>query len=112
MAQRVLMIDLATLAAGATSPLSDYVNGCDSITCRCTYNASATKPAIVHLVSSPDNVVYDTEDFASFEMPLDAGNQVQKTLLIDSGLVNIKAKVENPDPTYAITDIKVIAVKE
>jgi hypothetical protein len=107
------ILSLDSLAPGAKSNLLD----CETlelsnvstltITVRCTHNASATKPLRVHLKSGVDTMTFDTSDYTYFDMDLDAGTEVQKTVAITPDIYYLKVQVENQDTSYAVTDIDV-----
>lgn len=78
-----------------------------SITARCTFNASGTSDATVYIYYSPDGNNWDTIAYTSFNLTVDAGNAVQRTLPIDTPEHGyIKIKITNGDSTYTITNIK------
>jgi len=76
-----------------------------------TYDASATADpgARIHLRSSSDGVDYDTQDYTSFDVALDAGATVRKTANITPDPEFLQVKVENLTD-YDITDLEVRAV--
>jgi len=81
-----------------------------AITVRCTHHSSATAPVKVHLLSSPDGSVWDTEPYASFNAHLLPGQESQKTVAVTPDIFLLRVQLENSDSTYEATDIDVIAV--
>ena len=107
----VKVLELDSLAAGAKSRLIDCKTldlskvSALTITIRCTHNASATKPVLVHLVSGVDEMTFDSVDYATFEAHLLAGAESQKTVAITPDIFLLKIQLENQDPTYAASDL-------
>ena len=104
---------IESLAASATSQCGP-VNLTDAkyliVTCRVTYNASATLPIRVNLKYSPDGNNYDTVAFTYFEPDLTAGSTVQESKLFGATKTGYMiVEVVNQDTTYAATIIKVWA---
>jgi hypothetical protein len=95
------LLDCETLELDKVSALT--------ITVRCTHNAAATKALRVHLKSGVDTMVWDTSDYTYFDMDLDAGTEVQKTVAITPDVYYLKVQLENQDTSYAVTDIDVWA---
>jgi hypothetical protein len=95
------LIDCETLDLSNVSTLT--------ITVRCTHDASATKPLRVHLKSGVDTMNFDTSDYAYFDMDLDAGTEVQKTVPVTCDILYLKVQLENQDSARNITDINVWA---
>jgi hypothetical protein len=114
-AQKLLSLD--SLGPGEKSRLID----CElldlsnvstlAITARMTHHPSATTPARVYLLSSPDGAVFDTTPYSYFDMELDAGNEVQVTKEAITCALYLKVQVENRDADYPITDIDIYAIK-
>jgi len=96
------LIDCKTLELSKVSALT--------ITIRVTHHASATAPVKVHLVSGVDRMVWDTEDYTSFNAHLLAGKESQKTVAITPDIFLLKVQLENTDTTYTATDLDVYAV--
>jgi len=109
------ILSLSSLGAGQKSKLED----CElldlskasalAITVRCTHNSAATNPLRVHLVASIDGSIFDTSDYTFFDMDLDAGKEVQKTVAITPDILYLKVILENQDTSYPVTDIDVFA---
>jgi hypothetical protein len=95
------LIDCETLELSNVSALT--------ITVRCTHNAAATKALRVHLKSGVDTMTFDTSDYTYFDMDLDAGTEVQKTVAITCDVYYLKVQLENLDAAQAVTDIDVWA---
>jgi len=79
-----------------------------SVEIEATYDASATAdPGItVHVRTSPERGNYDTEDYTSFDVALDAGATVRKTANVVPNARYAKVLVENLTD-YDITDVTV-----
>lgn len=79
-----------------------------SISCRVTYNASATSAVRANLYFSPDGENYDTVAYAYFDVNVTAGSTIQETGIFDfpeHGFM--KVEVYNQDASYAATAVKV-----
>ena len=79
-----------------------------TITCRVTYNGSAANPVNVNLYYSPTGERFDTYPYDSIEIPLSAGETVQKTVNVDvpeDGQMQIS--IENLDGSVSATNVKV-----
>ena len=111
----VKVLELDSLGAGAKSRLIDCKTldlkevSALTITVRCTHHASATGKVRVHLKSAVDEMVWDTSDYDSFDMDLDAGTEVQKTKAITPDIFLLKIQLENLDSTYTASDLDVFA---
>lgn len=108
------IIDLSSLAAGATSALTD----CTAInlkvgptalalTIACTFDALATQGIKVHVRSSYDGTNYDTQDFDAWTPNFTAGASIRVTKVYDVSPAYIKVLVENLDPAKAVTAVSV-----
>lgn len=78
-----------------------------SVTCRLTYNASATVGATLNVYYSPDSDNFDTVPYTSFLINVSAGAAVQETHginLPEKGYIQIK--LSNGDSVSA-TDIQI-----
>ena len=95
----------------ASAEVSCGILNCNNIrtatlSCRGTYNASATTAATVNLYYSPDGEFYDTVPFTSFLVNLASG-VVQESAIIDlpeAGFIQVK--ISNGDATYAFTSVE------
>jgi len=79
-----------------------------SITCRATYNASATDAVRVNLYFSPDGENYDTIPYTYFDVDVTVSEACQETAIIDfpeHGYMKIEAY--NQDSSYAATAVSV-----
>jgi hypothetical protein len=109
------VLSLSELASGAFSRLEDSeiidLSKADSLalTIRVTHNSAATNPVRVHLKSSPDGSVWDTDDYAYFDAHLKAGQESQKTMSINADAFYLRVQLENQDTSQTATDIDVIA---
>lgn len=75
---------------------------------RATYHASAsgTGALRVNLYYSPDGVNYDTVPYTYYDVTVNPGETVQRTVNIDVPPMGyLKTVVSNQDTTYAITSI-------
>lgn len=78
-----------------------------TLTCRCTYNGSATKGARVNVLSSPDGKNFDTVPMDFFDIDLTTSATIQETAMVaipEHGW--IKVEVENLDAAQTVTDVK------
>ena len=79
-----------------------------TITCRATYNGSATSAVRVNLYFSPDGENYDTIPYTYFDVDVTVSVACQETAIIDfpeHGFMNIE--IYNQDSSYAATNVKV-----
>ena len=120
-ASGVEVIDLASLASSATSTLANCTStGLDKatqlcFTVVCTFNALATAGAEITLWPSRDGTNFDSAAWNTWAqtITLSAGNTVtQTTLPISPAPKAMKVKIENLDGGYAITNLKVYAIKQ
>ena len=78
-----------------------------SVTCRATYNSSATSGVQVNVYYSPDGSNFDTVVYTSYIVDLTAGSTIQETKILDVPEHGyLKFEVENLDATYTATNIK------
>ena len=109
------ILELDSLAPGAKSriidakPLDLRNVSALTITIRVTHHSAATQPVRVHVLSSPDGSVWDTEDYAVFDAHLLPGAESQKTVAIVPDIFYLTVQLENLDTAQAATDIDVIA---
>ena len=78
-----------------------------SITTRLIFNGSGTVDATINLYYSPDGSNYDTEAFATWDLTVDVGATVQRTVVLDvpeHGF--IYASIVNGDSSYTLTSTK------
>ena len=109
-------LNLATLAAGATSTLANC-NTIDlshgpatlAITVEATYNGAATQGIRVHVRTSHDGTNYDTEDWDSWNAGFTAGATVRQTKHYDTDPYAVKVLIENLDAAQAVTNLRAIA---
>jgi len=79
-----------------------------SVTARVKFHASATNNCTIYIYYSPDGQHWDTIAYTSFDLTLDAGNYVQRTVPIDVPEHGyIKIKVANNDTSYPLSDVAV-----
>jgi len=85
-----------------------------TITCKCTYHASATAGAKVNVYFSPDEENWDTIPYTYFFVDFTAGATVQKTVIVDPPEDGSLAfEIENTDTSYAVTDVNLwITIQE
>lgn len=110
------LIEKSSLGAGNTTTLDECTEiplaGVGSLTIQVelTYDGSATADpgARVHLRGSANGYEYDTMDYTSFDVALNAGATVRKTVGISPDPEFLKLRVENLTD-YGITDLKVVA---
>jgi len=80
-----------------------------SLTVRCTYADDARVPLLVHVRASADGVNYDTSDLLTFNADFKLAQTAQKTIPLDANLRFIRVRVENPDKSAAVSDVRVTA---
>lgn len=108
------VINLPTIAAATTSTPAQCVavdlSGLPmtmAITVEAIYDAIATRGILVHIRSSNDNLVYDTEDWDTLTPNFAANTPIRQTADYDVDPYGIKILVENLDPARPVTGIKV-----
>ena len=101
--------DGRTKEISGCAPLSLAAARSCSITIRCTYPAGTEKGLRIHVQASTDGIRYDTEDYATWELPLDRGKTVGKTCPLDVSAAFIKVQVENLDKGSPVKDVRILA---
>ena len=117
------LISISSLDPGQTTPLDNRFGdskkleglGCPpvsleparsvSITCGCTYSQAAAAALRIHVKSSWDGMVFDTEDLCSIDMPCRPGVATSMTRKIEAEVLFIKLQIENLDSNNPVTDI-------
>ncbi len=110
------VLDEASIAAGATTAIGD----CDDIdlsggpptlalTVEATYHALATLGIRVHVRSSYDGTLWDSEDWDVWDAAFTAGIPIRETRNYDTDPMYLRILIENLDGGQAVTDVKVIA---
>jgi hypothetical protein len=109
-------LNLANLAAGATTALGDcstidLSHGPETlaITVEATYDVAANQGIRVHVRTSYDGTNYDTEDWDTWNAGFAAGAALRQTEIYDTDPYAIKVLIENLDPAQAATNVRVIA---
>jgi len=109
------LLKLDSLAPGAKSNLLDCKTldltkaSSLALTVRATFASDATGGIEVHVVTSPDDSVYDTQDYFSYSISAEPGKEAQFTQRIDPEPSYLKVVLENLDTTYSVTDLDVWA---
>jgi hypothetical protein len=80
-----------------------------ALTASCKYHSNATGALRIHVRTSPHGGFFDTTDFATTDLPVTAGKQERKTVLVSPEARYLKVMAENLDGTYPIYDVSVIA---
>ena len=113
----VPVLNQASLAAGATGPLSlkdspsialSHVARA-ALTVECTYGERAKIWIQLHVRSSPDGLKYDTTDLYTFDHAFQPGQTCRKTFELDTGVRFIKVLAENLDQSESVSDLKITA---
>ncbi len=112
------ILDEASIAALAITVLGDCaaidLSGTPltlALTVEATYDALATAGIKVHVRSSYDGIVYDTQDWDSWTVGFTAGGSIRETRNYDTDPMYLKVLIENLDPAQAVTNVLVIATK-
>jgi len=112
------IIDLSSLAAGATSTLADCtaVDLARTVTvtfaAQATFNASATGGLTIKFYPSTDNSTYDDDAYVTWDVACHAGETWQEHYYsIDPSKMYYKVTVTNEDSTYAVTNLKIICIQ-
>ena len=106
------ILNEAVIAAAATTVLGDcaaidmHTSGYNTlaITIETTYNAAATRGIRLHVMTSYDDVDYDTEDWDMWEPNFDAGATIRQTKIYDTDPAYVRVLVENLDAAQAVTN--------
>ena len=119
------LMNEATIANGSTLPATIAGTECEvlnltddndlTLTAECVFDVAATGDAVIHVRTSSTGgtavaTEWDTVDFTSFTLTCDAGNRVQKTIVIEAAPQHMKIMVENEDAVKSITSVVVTAV--
>ena len=112
------MIDLSTLAAGASTTGADCTALDLSRTIalffelEATFDASATDGLTVSWYASRNNTDWDTSPWLTDTVAVSAGNSVRVPLNpINPSPGYLRAIITNNDSTYAVTNLKLIATQ-
>ena len=113
LAMPVLALDV--LAAGVSSELAAcppialarISDAALTVEFACSPNARAGLR--VHVRTSPDGILYDTEDACTFDVAGKPGDTARKTMPIESGMMYAKVILENLAKTHEARDVKVTA---
>ena len=109
----VLMMD--SLGAGASSRIEECLPmGLEAATTlaiatECAYNSEAGAGLQLHVRGSDDGVHFDTMDLYTFDISLDAGNTVRKTVELKPSVKFVKVIVENLDRSNSVKSVNVTA---
>ena len=119
----VIVLNVETLSPGATSSLGDSrvltLENVEvlTLTVEVTYHALATAGTKVHIYSSYDGLVYDTEELKDArgspvfgDVPFTPKEVVRMTKDVVFGSRYIRVAVENGDQNQPVTGVKVMAV--
>jgi len=99
-------LDAYSLGAGLSHDVDVAVpNGrCGVITTlKATYDSLATKGVKLEIYTSPDGIDWDTDTDEIYEHPFKAGEARQKPYITSALHPNIRVRIINLDPTYAVT---------
>ena len=112
------MIDLSTLAAGASTTGADCTALDLSRTIalffelEATFDASATDGLTVSWFCSYNGTDWDTAEWLTDSVAVSAGNSVRVPLNpINPSAMYLRAIIQNNDSTYAVTNLKLIATQ-
>lgn len=111
-----VIFESPTLAAAQRTELKDCLPICAQfirylgVTASARLHVAATASVRIHILTSTGDGIWDTADFTSFDLPLDAGTVVQKTVALSPDALYYKVSIENLDSTYPAQDIKVTVI--
>lgn len=112
------VLDVASIAAGATTAIGDCANidlsggpRTLTVTVEATYNAAATAGITIHVRSSYDGTNWDTQDWDSWYADFSAGVTIRQTRDYDTAPMYLRVLIQNLDGAQAVTDVKIIATK-
>lgn len=107
------ILNVDSLGPNEETDLQGPVNLKDSVKCTVTAECSfrnAEDNARVQLFSSYDNVSYDTEPIAQWDIPVNKSSTVRTTIALLPDFYYVKAKFQNLDNNEPIDNCKVIVV--
>ena len=109
------VISFDSIAPGTTSELQDcppislaHISDL-ALTAECTYHADAKSGLRIHVRASCDGINCDSEDLSTVDIPLVPGQNVCKTVDLDTNAMFIKVLVENLDNAHEVANVKVTA---
>jgi len=108
------ILSLPSLAPNAVSALEDCLPvSMDSVsavalTLEADFSSQAKAGLSIHVRSSYDGIVYDSQDICCFEVEVEAGRTVRKTVEISPKARFFKVLCENLDGSSGISELKVI----
>ena len=110
--QTATLLDLAHLNPNTTSALGSSVNLGNAIKCAITSQAyfreNASENVRILIMSSWDDVNYDTEPYAQWDIPVQGNQTVRTTYAVLPDPKFIKAQAINLDQNTTVDNIKVI----
>lgn len=80
-----------------------------ALSVECEYEVAARAGLLLHVRASDDGVTYDTVDLNTFDIPLDAGKSVRKTVELSPKVKYVKVIVENLDGSHSVKSVNVKA---
>jgi len=105
------ILDVDSLGPGEETDLRGPVNLVNSVKCTVTAECSfrnAEDNARVQLFSSYNNVSYDTEPIAQWDIPVNKSATVRTTIALLPDFRYVKARFQNLDSNETIDNCKVI----
>ena len=107
-----VILNIAHLNPNTTSDLQGPVSLENSIKCAITgeayFRENASENVRVLIMSSADNINYDTEPYAQFDIPCNPNQTVRTTYAVLPDPKYIKAQVVNLDSNHTAESVKVI----
>jgi hypothetical protein len=109
------VLSLESLAPRQSSRIQDCLPiGLESasglaLSVECAYGSEARAGLSLHVRGSDDGVNYGTVDLHTFDIPLDAGKSVRKTVELSPKVRYVKVIVDNLDGSHAVGAVNVTA---
>ena len=109
------VLNIESLAPRQSSRIQDCLPiGLESalslaLSVECAYGSEARAGLSLHARGTDDGVDYDTVDLCGFEIPLDAGKRVRRTVELSPKVRYVKVIVENLDGLHAVRAVNVKA---
>ncbi len=114
---RTEILNLAVIAAASITGLADCAtidlhnrNGTLTISVGVTYNAAATAGIRVHVITSTDNINWDTEDWDTWNPNFVANTTILQTKSYDTAPAYIKVLIQNLDAAQTVTAVSAVSV--
>lgn len=109
------LLKKTSIAAGTITTLDDCrsINLSEAkvlaLTVECVFAFEATDGVRVHIRTSVDDSIFDSQDLKYFDLAVEPGTTIRKTVSVDTNAKYLKVLVENLDTAHVLSKVKVIA---